>query len=235
MTSFPVCSRCQLNPAEGDLCHACRMQIEQERQEAQEKRERLIKTVGGLMPYEKFTFETFQKLSSNEEALDLAINFDPEKTNVFFWGCCGAGKTHLSTAIARLQAEKGIRVSRQTVAEMLRGFRALEGYVEQDKITALARVPVLIWDDLGRGHVTDFGLDILCEIVDKRLMSYRHGLIVTSNFSPEQLVKKFQDDRLVSRLVGMSKVAYLEGPKELHGDWRMKFASKNLDGKELRF
>ena len=201
------------------------MQIDQAKQEAQEKRERLIQVTGGPMPYEKFTLERFESISGNEEAFSLGGNFDPEETNLFLWGCCGGGKTHLSTAIARKQAEKGVRVSRQTVAEFLRNFRALEGYVEQEKISVYARIPMLIWDDLGRGNISDFGLDILCEIADKRLMNYRRGLIVTSNFSPEQLVSKFQDDRLVSRLVGMCSVAHMEGPKECHGDWRIKIAA----------
>jgi DNA replication protein DnaC len=200
------------------------MQIDQAKQEAQEKRERLIQVTGGPMPYEQFTLERFEKISGNEEALSFAKDFDPDEMNLFLWGCCGGGKTHLSTAIARMQAEKGVRVSRQTVAEFLRNFRALEGYVEQEKIAIYARVPMLIWDDLGRGNISDFGLDILCEIADKRLMNYRRGLIVTSNFSPEQLVSKFQDDRLVSRLVGMCGVAHMEGPKEWHGDWRIKLA-----------
>lgn len=176
------------------------------------------------MPFEKFTLEKFERLPSNTEALQLATGFDPEKINLFLWGCCGGGKTHLGTAIVRRQVEKGVRVSHQPVAELLRGFRALEGYVEQEKIVAFSRIPVLGWDDLGRGNLSEFGHEILCEIIDKRLMNYRHGLIVTSNLSPDQLVKKFQDDRLVSRLVGMCKVVHMEGPTEFHGDWRVKLA-----------
>lgn len=200
------------------------MQIDQEKQQQIEKRDRLIQITGGPMPYVKFTLEQFEMIPENEEALKIASGFDPEESNLFFWGCCGGGKTHLTTAIARRQAEKNVRVSRQTVTEFLRGFRALEGYVEQEKISVFARIPILIWDDLGRGNISDFGLDVLCEIADKRLMNFRSGLIVTSNFSPEQLVEKFQDDRLVSRLVGMCAVVHMEGPKDSHGDWRMKNA-----------
>lgn len=224
MGNFPTCDNCHLNPAEGDLCQACRMRIDQEKQQQIEKRDRLIQVTGGPMPYVKFTIEQFEIIPENEEALKIANGFDPDEANLFFWGCCGGGKTHLTTAIARRQAEKNIRVSRQTVTEFLRGFRALDGYEEQGKIEAFSRIPILIWDDLGRGKVSDFGLDVLCEIADKRLMNFRRGLIVTSNFNPDQLVEKFHDDRLVSRLVGMCEVAHMEGPKDCHGDWRVRNA-----------
>lgn len=225
MPSSVECDRCHLNPSDAGLCHACQMDILKEKQEANEKREKLIQVTGGIMAYECFTLDKFIRLDQNKEALEIAQEFDPEEMNLFLWGRCGGGKTHLSTAIARTQSEKGLRVSRQTVAEFLRNFRALEGFVEQEKIGAFVRIPVLVWDDLGRGNISDFGLDVLCEITDKRLLNYRHGLIVTSNFNPDQLVARFHDDRLVSRLIGMCKVVKIEGPQETNGDWRIKLAS----------
>jgi DNA replication protein DnaC len=208
------------------------MEMAKERQVAIEKKEKLIQITGGVMAYECYTLDKFVKLASNEEAFELATAFNPDETNLFLWGRCGGGKTHLSTAVVRSQAEKGIRVSRQTVAEFLRNFRALDSPVEQEKISLFVRIPVLVWDDLGRGNISDFGLDVLCEITDKRLLNYRHGLIVTSNFNPDQLVARFHDDRLVSRLIGMCRVVKVEGPQETNGDWRIKLAA-NLSKKPI--
>ncbi|MEP6927625.1 MAG: adenylate/guanylate cyclase domain-containing protein, partial [Ginsengibacter sp.] len=52
------------------------MQIDQAKQEAQEKRERLIQVTGGPMPYERFTLDQFEIISGNEEALSFAKKLD---------------------------------------------------------------------------------------------------------------------------------------------------------------
>lgn len=77
---------------------------------------------------------------------------------------------------------------------------------KEREIERLSNVPVFVVDDLGVQKDTEHALTVLYEILDRRDMNLRHGLIVTSNLPLDMLAKKMGDDRITSRIAGMCRV-----------------------------
>lgn len=193
-------------------CPACRLksqaeyEIRSEREREEERRVRLESFLGGQRAYNDYTFEKFDH-AQNTDAYHAALGFDPSKQNLYLWGPCGVGKSHLAYAIARRTYETKGSVSAciYKPPALMRDLRGLEPNEEADRIDRLAHTPVFVLDDLGVGKATEFAVQMLYEIADARSMAYRNGLVVTSNLSLDQLAQKIGDDRLASRLGGMCK------------------------------
>src|SRR5206468_3297143 len=80
-------------------CTACTDTIERERQRASRAkhlRAEFVRLVGGVKPYRAFTFERYELTPGNRIAFQRAKQFDPSTDNLYLWGPCGVGKTHLA-------------------------------------------------------------------------------------------------------------------------------------------
>jgi DNA replication protein DnaC len=82
---------------------------------------------------------------------------------------------------------------------------------EQQGIDALVRTDLLVVDDLGIGGETSYARQILQEILDARDCSDRHGLVLTSPYSPVRLARRLDDRTIPSRLSGMCEVVEMRG------------------------
>jgi len=154
---------------------------------------------------ETFTLDAFVADASNQRALDAARKFElnPEKCNLFLYGPVGVGKTHLATAVSRHH-----NPIITTGTDLFRELRAatLDGPDEESRaISRCANISVLVIDDLGAGKFTDYAIGVLLEIIDRRWMDMRNGLVITGNLSLDDLAMKMGDDRLTSRLASMCR------------------------------
>jgi len=159
------------------------------------------------------TWATFQKTPDNQRAFMAAKDFKPTDDNLFLWGPCGVGKTHLLAALLhdypRAKFISAIELSRQ--------FRKLDPETERALLKEFREVEILAVDDIGVGRATEFSNQILYEIIEARIRWGKNGLILTTNYSPEALAEKMGDDRLASRLAGLCRVIEIKGE-----DWRLK-------------
>lgn len=145
---------------------------------------------------------------------------------IFLSGSRGVGKTHLAVALMRemilntqLRNHYGtFRIDLQkmplfiSVPELLLEIRETYGdnaLSEKAVIDKYSWVDVLIVDDLGAEKTSDWVLQTLYTIMDRR---YREELrtIITSNLNIEEIQEKL-DDRIASRIVGMCRVCILHG------------------------
>ncbi|HEX3879150.1 MAG TPA: ATP-binding protein, partial [Bryobacteraceae bacterium] len=134
------------------ICLSCRSDREAKRlqeQEATEARTALIQLLGGPLPYRDFTFDRFQVTPLNRLAFERAREFSPALDNLYLWGPCGVGKTHLALAIARRCFEESVSVAVLLAAQLSRKIRMKEPFQEQEAINGLASFEALILDDLG--------------------------------------------------------------------------------------
>lgn len=198
------------NGACPDCIEASRKQRAQE-QRAKGLRENLIKLLGGEKPYQDFTFEKFQEDFFNHAAFESARGFDPRTHNLYLWGPCGIGKTHLAYAVARTCFEAGRSVVVLKPSQLMRRVRKKEPEQEQGAIDGLSKVDVFVLDELGIGNDTSYARQIFQEILDTRIFNYRAGLIITSKYSPDELAKKLGEDTIPSRLAGMCRVIEVKG------------------------
>jgi DNA replication protein DnaC len=130
-------------------------------------------------------------------ALDYVDRFDEIKNtkrgSIAFLGQSGAGKTHLSFAIAN--ALKGKGVSGICYFQHVESFFELRGLAANDpaeldyRIRKTREVPVLIWDDLfkGRERPTDWTLEVTMNIINYRYLN-RLPTIISSERTRDSLI-----------------------------------------------
>lgn len=148
------------------------------------------------------------------------------KEGVLLTGSRGVGKTHLAVALMReiildtppVNQGDAYKIDIQkmplfiSVPELLLEIRDTFGgneISEKGIIDKYGWADVLILDDLGVEKTSDWVLQTLYTIMDRR---YREELrtVITSNLSIEEIQEKL-DDRIASRIVGMCRVCILQG------------------------
>jgi DNA replication protein DnaC len=174
-------------------------------------RNSLIQLLGGTRPYREFTFERFRVAPGNQLAFTRAKAFRPKSDNLYLWGACGVGKTHLSSAISRERRAEGFTVAIVTLAQLVRRSRMKDPEQEQAAIDYWSNVGVLIVEELGQSSDTAYSRQILQEILDRRAFQDRGGLIATSRCSLDSLAQRSGDDAIASRLAGMCLVTEIRG------------------------
>ena len=163
--------------------------------------------------FKEFYFSSYEPTFETMVAFNACSNFDPLKDDLFLFGPAGTGKTHLAGAVIR-NFKDSFFIKH---AQLNRAMPGLKNEQYESKLNNFISYPVLVVDDLGTAKQTDYADQVLYEILDGRMMSYQHGMIITSNLSLNDLAKRFGDDRLVSRIAGMCKTIKLDGQ-----DWRLK-------------
>lgn len=197
-----------------DLCPACAAAAANtyaRLRRAHARREQFIRLVGGIKPYRVFTFERYRITPANRAAFAQAKAFDASKLNLYLWGPCGVGKTHLAVAILRQSFTRGASGAMTTPFQLVRRLRMKAPDDEQRTIDELVNAKVLVIDDLGAGAESVYARQALQEILDRRDCGDRGGLVVTSPFSPTVLGRRMGDGAVASRLAGMCRVVEVAG------------------------
>jgi len=143
----------------------------------------------------------------------------PERRPAFITGPPGIGKTHLAVAYLRedllAHGEEHCRFLR--TVDLLKSIRDSFDDRSGDSEKRLldyygARVPFLVLDDLGAEKVSDFVLQTLYDLLDRRYGECLDTLI-TSNLTLEELAVHYlgHGDRLASRIAGMGPTLVLRG------------------------
>jgi DNA replication protein DnaC len=203
------------------LCPACQAAAEtelQKKERALAARQKLVRLLGGEKAYREFTFERYQVTPGNRSAFERSREFNPSTENLYLWGPCGVGKTHLVCATARRCFDETLSVVLLRACQLSRKVRMKDPEEEQAAIDIFVNSEILVLDDLGVGPDTAFSRQLLQEILDVRDFNDRGGLVVTSKFSLDALARRLCDDSIPSRLAGMCQVIEVRGT-----DRRVKF------------
>lgn len=183
-------------------------------------------------PLERCTFERFDIKRYSDKAPDGELSprkimednlkccekftkdFDGTGSGFLMYGGTGLGKTHLSLAVANELIAKGFCVLYGSCAELVRKINNEQFGKSQGNTLELATgCDLLILDDLGAEHITDWSVSILYEIINTRI-NRRLPMIVNTNYSIED-IKTFYQDRLSSRLFSM-KILLFAGDDNRH-------------------
>jgi DNA replication protein DnaC len=175
-------------------------------------RSRLIRLLGGEKPFREFTLDRYEVEPGNQFAYERCRDFSRATDNVYLYGACGVGKTHLAYAVARRCFEETLSAAILLAYQLARRVRMKEPDQEQAVINELVDTRVLVLDDLGGGSDTAFSRQILQEILDRREFNKRAGLLITSKYSLDELAAKLGDDSIPSRLAGMCQAIRITGP-----------------------
>lgn len=215
--SLIKCSRC--HNAEVffrlDICPSCELIQERKRglneKRAKDNERRRLAFIDDIGEHavKNWTLDTFKPYDDlTSAALEIAKSFVPSIHNLYLCGITGSGKSHLAVALTMKAFEEGKIVHFFSSGPDL--IRRFKGKIEVDeevrRIKELADADLLVINELGIGRDTEFSVQIAVEVIDKRIMRGKNGLIITSNYHPVDLAKKMNDSRLESRFTGLCKI-----------------------------
>ncbi len=136
-------------------------------------------------------------------AREYAENFSLSSGNLIFFGQTGLGKTHISTAIARLVIERGFDVRYESAPNIFEDF-------ENDRFNRIGReearsekyfaAELLIVDDLGAEAINQYTVSCLYNLINTRASAGR-PTIISTNLEHGELQGRY-NDRITSRLLG---------------------------------
>lgn len=196
---------------DNNLCYDCDQESFDKLLLEKINQSRLIRIFGSIKTANHFTFGNFRVNDDNKEAFDFCKDFKSSENNLYLWGPCGTGKTHLAYSVAKVYFLHGRRVVITTPMRMVDTFRTKSELEKEDRMQEYTECDLLLVDDFGISKYTDFAIEVLCELLNRRTLQMKNGLIVTSNLSLDQLSQKNRDDRVTSRLAGLCKVLNLHG------------------------
>jgi DNA replication protein DnaC len=129
----------------------------------------------------------------------------------FLIGLPGRGKTHLLAASVNAAMGQGVSAAFFSAPWLLQKIR--EDIMASEKLQILencCEIEYLAIDDLGKEKPSDTVQEKLFMIFDRReILGLRTS--VTSNYDPETLSRERLDGAIVSRLLGMCQVLFLDG------------------------
>lgn len=135
-----------------------------------------------------------------------AHEFSTDKMrNLLLLGSTGLGKTHLSSAAARVIIDRGFDVQYVTAVGMLADFEyqrfgnSISG-TEGDNIARYYDCDLLIIDDLGTEVINQFTLSCIYNVINIRL-TRKCSTVISTNLTQKELREKYWD-RISSRLLG---------------------------------
>ena len=164
-------------------------------------------------------YEKDDKINMKRNAVRLwefANNFVPGKSESFlFIGATGLGKTHLSSAVARVIIEKGAYVVYESSISMIADYEAKRfggsSYNNEwdDNVDRYTECDLLIIDDLGCEVVNNFTLSCLYNIINSRIIMHK-STIINTNLADKELRSRYTD-RIFSRILGEFTTLHFRG------------------------
>jgi DNA replication protein DnaC len=173
----------------------------------------IINNSGITEAFRERTFNTYVPKNNNQamakkKAIEYSKDFEnirKERNNSIALLCqVGAGKTHLSIAIANalMQNNVGVRYMpfREDIIKLKQNINDDEFY--QKEVNNYKNAPVLLIDDLFKGKITETDIYIMYEIINYRYLKSA-PMIVSSEYSTDKLLDF--DEAIGSRIIEMCK------------------------------
>lgn len=173
----------------------------------------------------------YQVDGDNQKIYNLAGNyvkrFDEmyeKRQGLLFWGTVGTGKSYTAACIANELLDQMIPVVMTSFVKILQNIQGNPD--EEERIMAGLNVAkLLIIDDLGAERSTDYALEKVYNIIDRRYLSGK-PLILTTNMTLKDMQESedIRYRRIYDRIFEMCFPVRFAGRS-----WREKAASKRFD------
>lgn len=214
------------------LCK-CDQAIMEARKEEDAKREfarrvQSIKTIG--LTEKRFYEWRFENDNGKNSKLDLARKYvqewdEMQKKNIGYviMGPVGTGKSFFAGCIANALMEQGISVMMTNFSRILNELT--KPYADKNQIISnLVSYPLLIIDDLGIERNSEFALEMIYNVIDRRYCT-KKPLIVTTNLSYQDMTRSDLDmehQRIYSRLMEMCLPVIYKGSDQRMQEQELK-------------
>jgi len=178
--------------------------------------------------FDVYAPHTDSQRAALKKAVDYLENFPDVERGLLFVGPCGVGKTHLSVAMMRqIIQERMVTARFIDEVELLWQLKYSYGQdspaTEEEVLSPLTSVELLVWDDLGTGRPTAWVKDIIRMIINYRY-THKKQTVITSNWplrrrsgrstsvETDQSLEERIGRRLFSRIMEMCEVVTIKGP-----------------------
>lgn len=145
-----------------------------------------------------------------------------EHVGLMLWGGVGTGKTFMAAAIANALLEEGRRVKMTDFSDISN----ISVFDSAEYVNALIGYDLLIIDDLGSERKTEFAMQNVFDVINRRWESGK-PLIVTTNLTLDEIKTQRDTDimrqRIYDRILDMCKPVLLAGDskREVAGKYKM--------------
>ncbi len=218
----------------------CEREVYEAEQEARAKREfaEMVSRNRGVCFHEKKMWDwTFSNDDGSVPAAVLAKRYveswNEMKANnmgLLLWGDVGTGKTYIATCIANALLDQGKRVLMRDFAQISN----ISVFDADEYANSLSSYDLLILDDLGAERTSEFALQNVFNVINRRWESGK-PLIITTNLSMDEL-KKGEDmthKRIYDRILAMCTPILVEGKSKRIDTAEQKYRDlKEIFGKE---
>ncbi len=214
-----------------------RLQLEQEKQQKEierqqklaEEEKRKIQELFGNSGMSKRAmsclFKEYEQTAGNKSAYNACVNYAKgfeqallnKRNGLFITGECGVGKSHLAFATANYLIRNGHSIIAMTMIDLLLKLKSsFNGgeKTEEEILKIYEDCDLLIIDDLGKEKPTEWALQMIYAIVDRRYNAYK-PIIITTNFNADELIKKLGDSSIahaiMDRLFEICNYVSIEG------------------------
>ena len=199
------------------LCACDRARFEREMQENEAKRhaqetERLRRNCFADLCQDDMTFDASSVSTRQfETCRRYAKYWDKARENNFgllLWGDVGTGKSYLAACIANALIEKELSVRMLNFGQILNA-----GFEEKARILEeISSYDLLILDDFGMERNTEYGQEIVFQVIDNRYQS-KKPMIITTNLSLQTLKepRDLEHKRIYERILEVCIPVHFDG------------------------
>lgn len=215
VTVQPVC-KCE---AEADDRQKREMEIRERKSEIESRYSSLTSSP----KYRGCTFDNYEISPDNREAYQAARAFTtawPDSKDLLIYGNPGNGKSHLAAAIGNALLADDVIVVFAAYVDLLEAIKATYNGGDGSEaaiLDAICRADLLILDDLGVERPSEYTLDVLFRITERRGRNFRRT-VYTTNYSPPELVIRYgkavgkvEAQRVIGRIIEGAQVVKNDG------------------------
>lgn len=128
------------------------------------------------------------------------LEFLDHAQDLILFGDVGTGKTHLATALAAEACQRGIPARYFTTSSLVMTLRRAKDTGRLDReLATLAKIPLLVLDELGYLPIDPEGARLLFQVISEAYE--KRSLIITTNLEFSKWGTVFGDDNMAAAII----------------------------------
>lgn len=132
---------------------------------------------------------------------------------LLFWGGVGSGKSYMAACIANALLEQEVRVLMTNFATIINGIFSVTD--KNDYVNAICSYDLLIIDDLGVESHSDYRMEGLFNVIDRRVRSGK-PMIITTNLTIKEMdeTQDLNEARIYDRIRAVCQPVQVKGESQ---------------------